>query len=144
MTALCSLCRILLLVAAKPPCPLWLIFSYLQFAAVFASRATPRYNKHDRFVLIGGNSVPDELLPAAEMAAPVPDHLDPAQRVQLWLQLMGACDALLRAGLVHEHGSDEHHIREAYRQWYDQGRLEHDAVIRRMARRLQENQDDAA
>lgn len=88
-----------------------------------------------------GQQVPDELLPRPELAPPALAHLTPAECVQLWLELMGTCDALLRAGLEREQEGDPQRVVEAYRRWYDRVRLDHEAVIRRMARRLQEARD---
>ena len=84
-----------------------------------------------------------QLIPSPEMAAPVGNDLSPAQRVQLWVQLMATCDDLLRAGLLHTL-HDEDGLREAYRQWYEAELVNHDRMILRLAERLREASPNAS
>ena len=72
------------------------------------------------------------------------ENQDRAQRIELWLQLMAACGALLRAGLEREAQGDQSRVREAYQQWYNRTRLDHDATIRHVAARLQKACSDAS
>jgi hypothetical protein len=56
----------------------------------------------------------------------------PAQCMALWGDLMNACDALLRAGLVREGGD----WKAAYREWHHRRREEHLQMWAEVARRL--------
>lgn len=70
-----------------------------------------------------------------ELAPQVPVDATPAQCVEMWLDLMNACDEFLLAGLRREVGP-EGDVRAAYRQWYQQQMEEHDRAMFRMMERL--------
>jgi hypothetical protein len=72
-----------------------------------------------------------QLLPPPDMDPPPLDHLTPTQRIQLWVDLMDACEEMLLAGLrqkVGPHGD----VQAAYRQWYAEQMEEHDRVMQHM------------
>ena len=76
----------------------------------------------------------------AESAAPaelarVPDAATPSQCVEMWVDLMNACDAFLLAALRREVGP-EGDVMAAYRRWYWQQMEEHDQAIFGMLQRL--------
>lgn len=77
-----------------------------------------------------------------DLAPRVPEGVTPSQCIEMWLDLMNACDEFLLAGLRREIGPDGD-LKAAYRQWYWQQMEEHDQAIFRMLRRLDETwQDD--
>lgn len=79
---------------------------------------------------------------SADLGPRVPEGATPSQCIEMWLDLMNACDEFLMAGLRREIGPDGD-LRAAYRQWYWQQMEEHDQAIFRMLRRLDETwQDD--
>ena len=59
----------------------------------------------------------------------------PSQCVEMWIDLMNACDEFLLAALRREVGPGGD-VRPAYRQWYWQQIEEHDKAIFRMLERL--------
>lgn len=67
----------------------------------------------------------NQLVPPAELAPPSVKHLPLAKRVELWGQLVDACEAFLLAGLrsrIGPHGD----LEAAYRDWYARSREEHE------------------
>jgi hypothetical protein len=66
-----------------------------------------------------------QLIAPPELAAPSVKHLPCSKRIQLWGELVDACEAFLLAGLrdrLGPHGD----LQEAYRQWYARKMDEHD------------------
>ncbi len=73
-----------------------------------------------------------ESIPAPDLAPPpIPEALTSAQRIEVWVDLMNACEQFLLAGFRRDVGPDGD-IREAYQQWYNEQMKEHDRTIIRM------------
>lgn len=77
----------------------------------------------------------------ADLAPRVLEGATPSQCIEMWLDLMNACDEFLLAGLRREIGPDGD-LRAAYRHWYWQQMEEHDQALFRMLRRLDETWKD--
>jgi hypothetical protein len=60
--------------------------------------------------------MPDPLSPP-DLAPPVPPEATPSQCVEMWVDLMNACDAFLLSALRREVGPDGD-VMAAYRRWY--------------------------
>ncbi|HEX7379722.1 MAG TPA: hypothetical protein VF278_21540 [Pirellulales bacterium] len=79
--------------------------------------------------------------PPAESANPtslepqVSSAATPSQCVEMWIDLMNACDEFLLAALRREIGPDGD-LRAAYRRWYWRQMEDHDQALFRMLRRL--------
>jgi len=71
------------------------------------------------------------LLPPPELAPSIPTDATPAQCIAMWLDLMGACEQFLLAGLRREIGPDGD-LKAAYRRWYAEQMEEHDRTIAHM------------
>lgn len=71
----------------------------------------------------------------AHLAPSVPEGATPQQCIQMWLDLMDACDQLLLAGLRREIGP-EGDLQAAYRRWYAEQMEEHDRTMQRMVERF--------
>jgi hypothetical protein len=65
----------------------------------------------------------------------LPDHLTCDQRIALWVDLMNACDAMLRANLQRQVGPGGD-IGPLYRQWYEQTMEEHDRMMEHLGHEL--------
>lgn len=76
-----------------------------------------------------------QLLPPPELEPPVPQGLTGAQCVAVWLDLMDACEAFVRAGLRRRCGPDGD-FEAAYRAWNAQEMEEHSAMIIHMLEEL--------
>jgi hypothetical protein len=77
-----------------------------------------------------------QLIPPPELSpAPLPDHLTCDQRIALWVDLMNACDAMLRANLQRQVGPGGD-IGPLYRQWYEQTMEEHDRMMEHLGHEL--------
>lgn len=70
-----------------------------------------------------------------DFAPSVPENATPQQCIQMWLDLMNACDQLLLAGLRREIGP-EGDLQAAYRRWYAEQMEEHDRTMQRMIERF--------
>lgn len=70
-----------------------------------------------------------------DLAPRVPADATPTQCVEMWLDLMNACDEFLLAGLRREVGPHGD-VHAAYRRWYEQQMEEHDRAMFRMLERL--------
>ncbi|HVA46547.1 MAG TPA: hypothetical protein VNH11_09250 [Pirellulales bacterium] len=81
--------------------------------------------------------MPEPLSPA-DLAARVPEGATASQCVEMWIDLMNACDEFLLSALRREVGP-EGDVMAAYRRWYWQQMDEHDQAMFRMLQRL----DDA-
>jgi len=80
--------------------------------------------------------MPGQLIPPPDLApAPVPDHLTVDQRIALSVDLMNACDSMLRADLPRQVGPDGD-IGPLYRQEYEQTMQEHDRMMEHLGREL--------
>lgn len=75
-------------------------------------------------------------LPAPDLAPSIPEGVTPQQCVQMWLDLMNACEQLLLAGLRREIGPDGD-LKAAYRRWYAEQMEEHDRTMARMVERFE-------
>lgn len=75
------------------------------------------------------STIPTSLEPRVSSAA------TPAQCVEMWIDLMNACDEFLLAALRREIGPDGD-LKAAYRRWYWQQMEDHDQAMFRMLRRL--------
>lgn len=79
--------------------------------------------------------------PPAESASPtsvepqVSSDATPSQCVEMWIDLMNACDEFLLAALRREIGPDGD-LKAAYRRWYWQQMEDHDQALFRMLLRL--------
>jgi hypothetical protein len=78
---------------------------------------------------------------AHDLAPRVPEGATSAQCIELWVDLMNACDEFLLAALRREVGP-EGDVRAAYRQWYWQQMDEHDQALFRMLERLDQTWKD--
>lgn len=80
-------------------------------------------------------------MPPADFAPRVPEGATPAQCIEMWLDLMNACDEFLLAGLRREIGPDGD-LKAAYRQWYWQHMEAHEQALFRMLRHLDKTWKD--
>ncbi|HET6883278.1 MAG TPA: hypothetical protein VFI31_24120 [Pirellulales bacterium] len=78
-----------------------------------------------------------EPVPTFELSPPVPPGATSTQCIEMWVDLMNACDEFLLAALRREVGP-EGDVMGAYRKWYWQQMAEHDKAIIRMLERLNE------
>jgi hypothetical protein len=69
-----------------------------------------------------------QFLPPAELTPSLPAALSARQRIELWMQLMDACELFLLGGLRRQVGPDGN-VPEAYRRWYAESMAEHDAAM---------------
>ena len=67
----------------------------------------------------------NQLIPAPDLAAPSVKHLPFEKRIQLWAELVDACEAFLRAGLRSRIGP-QGDLQAAYRHWYARTMEEHE------------------
>jgi hypothetical protein len=72
-----------------------------------------------------------------DLSPRVPAGATPSQCVEMWIDLMNACDEFLLAALRREVGPDGD-VMAAYRRWYWQQMEEHDQAMFRMLQRLDE------
>lgn len=75
------------------------------------------------------------LLESVDLAPSVPQGATPSQCVEMWIDLMNACDEFLLAALRRELGP-EGDVRAAFRKWYWEQVDEHDKATFRMLERL--------
>lgn len=76
------------------------------------------------------------LLPSPDLAAPTLAGLTPAQRVQVWSDLVRANEQLVLAGLRREVGGGGD-LTAAFRQWYARTMIEHDRTMRHLVDEFQ-------
>jgi hypothetical protein len=69
-----------------------------------------------------------QLLPPPDLAPPTTEDLSPAQRIEVWIDLMNACDQFLMAGLQRSAGPQSN-LQDAYRHWYAGQMEEHDRTM---------------
>jgi hypothetical protein len=79
--------------------------------------------------------------PAIDLFPRAREGATPSQCVEMWVDLMNACDAFLLAALRREIGP-EGDLKAAYRRWYWQQMEEHDQALFRMLQRLDETWKD--
>ena len=77
-----------------------------------------------------------ELLPPPELAPSLPPGLTAKQRIELWMQLMDACELFLLGGLKQRLGR-QGDLAGAYRAWYAEHMKEHDAMMIHMMEEFQ-------
>ena len=71
----------------------------------------------------------DELIPPPDLAPPpIPDSTSFQERLDLWVDLMNACERFLLAGLRREIGPDGD-LNAAHRAWYEKEMEEHDRTM---------------
>jgi hypothetical protein len=66
----------------------------------------------------------NQLIPPPDLAPPSVKHLPLEKRIELWAELVDACEAFLMAGLRAKLGPDGD-VKAAYRQWYARHMEEH-------------------
>lgn len=76
-----------------------------------------------------------QLIPPPELAPTIPRGSTSQQRVEMWVDLVNACDQLLQAGLRYKIGP-EGDFEAAYRDWYNRQADEHDRMILHMLQEL--------
>ena len=76
-----------------------------------------------------------EPIPTVDLSPRVAAGATSSQCVEMWIDLMNACDELLLAALRREVGPDGD-VLAAYRRWYWQQMEEHDQAMFRMLQRL--------
>lgn len=81
------------------------------------------------------DSSPLEPISPADLTPRPPEGATAAQCVEMWIDLMNACDEFLLARLRREGGPDGD-VMAAYREWYRKDREEHDRALIRMLERL--------
>ena len=72
-----------------------------------------------------------ELIPPPDLAPSIPPGLTPEQRIEVWLDLMNACEEFLLAGLRLKVGPGGD-VQAAYRQWYAEHMAEHDRTMQHL------------
>lgn len=81
------------------------------------------------------NPPPTESASPTSLEPQVSSDATPSQCVEMWIDLMNACDEFLLAALRREIGPDGD-LKAAYRRWYWQQMEDHDQALFRMLRRL--------
>lgn len=81
------------------------------------------------------NHPPTESASPTSLEPQVSSDATPSQCVEMWIDLMNACDEFLLAALRREIGPDGD-LQAAYRRWYWQQMEDHDQALFRMLRRL--------
>jgi hypothetical protein len=80
-----------------------------------------------------------QLLPPADLAPYDLGGVPVERRVSTWLEMLDTGHKLVKAGLRSEVG-ERGDLNAAYRDWYARQMTEHDQVVERMLRRMQQRQ----